>query len=86
MREIELAELMPPRGTVWDEQIERYDLKRNAMDALASWPFADLIFSLWWDGISSTVKARSHGFHTAVDTEAMFIEQLARLRRERVIP
>ena len=35
---------------------------------------------------SSTVKARNHGFHAAMDTESMFIEQLARLRRERVIP
>ena len=86
VQEMKLAELMPPREPVWDELVERHDLKRNAMDALASWPFADLIFSLWWDDVSSTVKARNHGFQAAMDTESMFIEQLARLRRERVIP
>ncbi len=86
VQELGLAELMPPREPVWDELVERHDLKRHAMDALASWPFADLIFSLWWDDVSSTVKARNHGFHAAMDTESMFLEQLAGLRRDRVIP
>ena len=86
VQELRLAELMPPRAPVWDELVERHDLKRHAMDALASWPFADLIFSLSWDDVSSTVKARNHGFHAAMDTESMFLEQLAGLRRDRVIP
>ena len=86
VQEVRLAELMPPREPVWNELVERHDLQRNAMDELASWPFADLIFSLWWDDVSSTVKAHNHGFHAAMDTESMFMEQLARLRRERVIP
>ena len=83
-QELRLAELMPPREPVWDELVERLDLKRCAMDALASGPFADLIFSLRWDDGSSTVNARKHGFHAAMDTESMFLEQLAGLRRERV--
>ena len=83
---VNLSELMPGYTHVWDHAIERYGLVPTTMDGLASWPFADLIFSLWWDDVSSTIKSRNHGFQAAPDTESMFIEQLTAMRRAKIIP
>ena len=86
VQEMKLAEVMPAYVKVWDRAVKHHGLVSNAMETLASWQFADLIFSLWWDDVSSTIKARHHGFHTAMDTESMFIEQLTALRHAKLIP
>ena len=86
VQEVKLAELMPTYSHVWARAIERYGLVPTAMDALSSWGFADLIFSLWWDDVSSTIKARHHGFQPAMNTESMFIEQLTALRDAKIFP
>ena len=86
VQEIELARRMPRYAPVWDRLVAEHGLVGNPMEALAGWPFADLMFSLWWDDLSSTIKSRRHGFHEAMDTGTMFIDQLATLRAARIIP
>jgi hypothetical protein len=39
-----------------------------------------------FDNMSSTIKARRAGFHDCIDTEEMFKDFFAKLRRDRVIP
>ena len=86
VQEVKLADLMPAYRPVWDDVVERFGLAPNTMDSIASWAFADLIFSLWWDDVSSIVKSRRFGFNAVADTETMFIEKLAALRRDKIIP
>ena len=86
VQEVKLTDRMPAYRPVWDRAVQRYGLRPNGMDSLASWQFADLIFSLWWDDMSSTIKSRRFGFHAAMDTETMFIERLQALRDAKIIP
>ena len=36
--------------------------------------------------MTSTTKARQHGFHDVVDSEEMFLRLLTQFRRERIVP
>ena len=80
-----LATLMPGYQAVWEGEVERHGLRPHGFEALANWGFADLIFSLAWDDISSLVKLRRHGFAEAMDTEDMFLRLLGEFRRDRII-
>ena len=86
VQELKLAERMPRYAPVWDKLVAKHGLQNYSMEALATWPFADLMFSLWWDDISSVIKCRQQGFTEAMDTEDMFIAQLAAMRAARIIP
>jgi hypothetical protein len=44
------------------------------------------VFGCDWDVMTSTVKARQHGFHDIVDSEEMFVRLLTRFREERIVP
>ena len=81
-----LAVYMADKGPLWARMTEKYGLKPIPYDHLVSWPFGDFIFHSGFDNISSTIKARRHGFHDCIDTEEMFTEFFADLRRRRVLP
>jgi hypothetical protein len=83
---IQLTEFMPNMEPVWDRCVERYGLRPYPYRDVAHWGFGDVVFGITWDNISSTIKARRFGFQECRDTEEMFLELFARLRRERVIP
>jgi nucleoside-diphosphate-sugar epimerase len=81
-----LKVFMADKGPLWAKMIEKYGLKPIPYDHLVSWPFGDFIFNSAFDNISSTIKARKHGFHDCIDTEDMFTRFFADLRKRRVIP
>jgi nucleoside-diphosphate-sugar epimerase len=83
---ISLTQQMAAMAPVWDAMVRRHGLQAHRFDEIVAWPFADYVFATDWDVMTSTVKARKHGFHDVVDTEEMLIRQLGELRRARIVP
>jgi nucleoside-diphosphate-sugar epimerase len=82
-----LTVYMADKKPVWDAIVHKYGLQPLPYHQVSSWPFADAILRLMeFDNISSTIKARRAGFHDCIDTEEMFKEFFADLRKDRVIP
>lgn len=77
---------MADKAPLWAKMVEKYGLKPIPYDHLVNWAFGDFIFHSAFDNISSTIKARTHGFNHCIDTEEMFTNLFARLRKRRVIP
>ena len=69
---------MADKGPLWGAMAKKYRLKPIPYDQIVNWSFGDFIFnSSAFDNISSTIKARQHGFHDCIDTEDMFINFFA---------
>ena len=81
-----LAVYMADKEPLWNAMREKYGLTPLPYHHLVSWAFGDFIFHSAFDNITSTIKARRHGFHECIDTEDMFTEFFADLRSRRVIP
>jgi nucleoside-diphosphate-sugar epimerase len=81
-----LTSYMADKAPLWQAMTRKYDLQPIPYDRLVSWPFGDFILNSGFDNISSTIKARRAGFHACIDTEDMFSEFFAGLRRDRIIP
>ena len=77
---------MADKASLWAKMTEKYGLQPIAYDHLVSWGFGDFIFHSAFDNISSTIKARNHGFHDCIDTEDMFTQFFDDLRKKRIIP
>lgn len=81
-----LAQVMADKQPLWQAMSERHGLAGHGLDEVASWPFADFVFSWDYDMFADGSRARRAGFHDYVETEAMFMDIFADLRRRRVIP
>jgi nucleoside-diphosphate-sugar epimerase len=82
-----LTVYMDDKKPVWEAIVKRHDLRPIPYEQISSWPFADAILRLMeFDNITSTIKARRAGFHDCIDTEDMFSEFFADLRKNRFIP
>jgi len=81
-----LATVMADKGPIWDSLVQRHRLEPNPFEAVSSWAFGDFVFSWDYDFFADGAKARRSGFHEFVDTEAMFMQAFADLRRRNVIP
>ena len=81
-----LAEYMRDKGAVWERIVARHGLRPTRLETLVLWPYGDYQFRPQWDVASAMDKARSFGFHDAVDTTAMFVRLFDRYREERIIP
>jgi nucleoside-diphosphate-sugar epimerase len=81
-----LQQMMADKAALWNELVQRHTLRQYTYEEIVSWKFGDMIFNLTFDNITSTVKARKHGFHDCIDSEEMFLEILADLRHQRYIP
>jgi nucleoside-diphosphate-sugar epimerase len=82
-----LTVYMADKKPVWEAIVRKYGLQPLPYAQVSSWPFADAILRLMeFDNITSTIKARRAGFHDCIDTEEMFKEFFADLRKDRVIP
>jgi nucleoside-diphosphate-sugar epimerase len=77
---------MADKGPLWEDMTKRYGLKSIPYDQLVSWSFGDFIFNSAFDNISTTIKARQHGFHDCIDTEDMFTEFFADMRKRHILP
>jgi nucleoside-diphosphate-sugar epimerase len=86
VRTITLADWMREADKVWQRIVEKHGLQPSRLDDIAQWTFADWLFRQTYDIVSSTTKLRRAGFHEAIDTEEMFLDQLARYREARILP
>jgi len=84
--EVSLPDFMADKGPLWDEMVARHGLAPYRLDELASWNYGAFAFGVGWDDMSSTVKARRHGFHAAVDSFDMVRDVIATYRRQNLIP
>jgi nucleoside-diphosphate-sugar epimerase len=83
---IDLRTTMADKAPVWDGIVARCGLVPHPYEDVARWGFGDFIFKTPFDNITSTIKARTFGFHDCIDSEDMFLELLGRLQQENVIP
>ena len=81
-----LVELMADKAPLWDAMTKKHGLKPYRFGEVVAWPFGDYVFNCDWDVMSNVTKSRLHGFHDIVDSEAMFVRLLTRLRDERIVP
>ncbi len=83
---LSLQETMADKAPIWEELVATHSLRPYAYRDIVSWKFGDAIFKTCYDNITSTIKARRHGFTDCIDTEDMYLELLHELRASRVIP
>jgi nucleoside-diphosphate-sugar epimerase len=83
---LRLVDFMADKAPLWEELVRRHGLKPYRFEEVVAWPFGDYVFNCNWDVMTSTVKARRHGFHDVVDSEEMFARLLRKFRDERIVP
>lgn len=81
-----LADAMADKELAWNALVARHQLAPTPYRDVASWRFADAVFSWDYDLFADTSKARRLGFHEYVDTEQMFFRLFGELRRTRILP
>ncbi|MFJ6001677.1 SDR family oxidoreductase [Arthrobacter sp. NPDC092385] len=81
-----LAEAMPQHQDLWQQMVTEYDLVQTPYQDLAGWAFGDFLFRSGFDNVTSTIKARQHGFADCLDTEDRFLDLFDRLASNKVIP
>lgn len=81
-----LATVMADKEPLWNAMVARHGLAPHTWREVSSWRFGDAVFSWDYDMFADGSKARRFGFHEFVDTEKMFLDIFADLRRRRVIP
>jgi nucleoside-diphosphate-sugar epimerase len=86
VRQFRLAEAMSDKALVWDALCRRRGLDPIPFDQVANWDYADYILSRKWDVMSDMTKARMHGFHRSVSTEAEFLRFFDELKIKNVTP
>jgi nucleoside-diphosphate-sugar epimerase len=86
VRTIPQAAMMADKEPLWAAIVAEHGLRPYKMSDLTSWAYADRAMSASWDQMASTTRARQHGWTECWDTEETITLQLARLRRDRVIP
>jgi nucleoside-diphosphate-sugar epimerase len=83
---VDLAQFMSPKSALWDQIVAKYGLDPIAMDDFVYWPFGNYVFSLNWDVMANTSKARRHGFHCCIDSEDMFIDLFRLMQQQKRLP
>jgi len=83
---LSLQQMMADKGPLWQQLTQEHGLQEYPYDRIVSWQFGDFILKTTFDNITSTIKARKHGFADCIDSEEMFIDRLTALREQRFIP
>ncbi|MCB1714404.1 MAG: SDR family oxidoreductase [Candidatus Competibacteraceae bacterium] len=83
---ISLTEFMADKGPLWDQIVQKYQLKPVPYQDVAAWPFADYVFGTDWDVMTDTLKIRQAGFHDSVRTDEMFLRLFQQFRDMKIIP
>jgi len=83
---IRLVDFMADKEPLWAKIVQKHQLKPYRIADLTQWTFADWVYGTGYDQMSSTTKLRQAGFHSLCDTEDMVVRQIARLKRERIVP
>ncbi len=74
------------KAAMWDRIVRDHQLRPFSMDQVSSWAFADFVFGMDYDVMSSLNRCRLAGFHDTIDTADMFIRYLDGYRAARVLP
>jgi nucleoside-diphosphate-sugar epimerase len=83
---VPLTEAMPHHEDLWHRMVIKYNLVPTPFEDLVGWSFGDFLFRSGFDNVTSTIKARHHGFADCLDTEDRFIELFHELATRRIIP
>ncbi|MDE1172762.1 MAG: SDR family oxidoreductase [Parvibaculaceae bacterium] len=83
---INLTEMMKDKGPVWDKIVSKHGLVPGKFEQIVAWGFGDFVFRCDFDVVSSTTKIRQAGFQDIVDSETMFRDMFAELRRRKLLP
>ena len=83
---IDLAVMMADKAPLWDAMVKKYDLRKISYQDAANWRFMNYAFRVDWDAMSDTLKCRRDGFLEFMDSEAMYLRLIEKLRAERFIP
>jgi nucleoside-diphosphate-sugar epimerase len=86
VRTLNLGAWMADKEPVWQRIVARHGLVPRTLADVVLWPFGDFLLRQNQDNISSTMKLRSIGFDACVDTEAMYLAQIASYRRALILP
>jgi nucleoside-diphosphate-sugar epimerase len=86
VRTLNLAQWMADKEPVWQRIIKRHGLEARPLSSIALWPFGDFQLRQNQDTMSSMTKIRAVGFHEVVDTEAMYLSQIAQYRAAKILP
>lgn len=81
-----LSEVMPPLSGLWQQLVQQNELKPHSIEAIANWSFADYILRTGWDVMANTTKIRQAGFNDCLDTEKMYLDHLAALQAQQILP
>lgn len=85
-RQRSLVTDMADKSPVWDRLVARHGLQPYRYEDIVKWGYGDFVFGPDYDIISSTTKARRHGFHEVAETEAMFFRLWDAMKAERILP
>lgn len=82
---LSLDTVMADKATLWHTMQQRHGLAPHGWHEVSSWRFADFVFSWDYDMFGDGSKARRHGFHEHVETQAMFTRLFDDFRRRKII-
>jgi nucleoside-diphosphate-sugar epimerase len=83
---IDLVEFMADKERLWAGMVERHGLQPRPWTAVASWAFGNYALGMEYDHMSDTTKCRRYGFQDCINSEERLLEQLADMRRARLVP
>lgn len=83
---IPLATVMADKADLWEKIVAKYGLQAYGLPDLATWPLGDFLFQCDWDVLLSTTKVQQAGFHSVVDSEAMFLSLFQTFRDRKIMP
>jgi nucleoside-diphosphate-sugar epimerase len=82
-----LKEYMEDKAELWQQMVQKYNLKSHTLDELAQWPFGDFIFNVEADAFFDVNKLRRAGFYEMhLDSFTSFRNQFEHLKAEKIIP
>jgi hypothetical protein len=77
---------MPAKRSQWQALVEQHQLQPTPFEQAAPWRYGDYIFGFEYDVLSDQTKLRQFGFVEFVDSQAMFLEILRSLHKQRLVP
>jgi hypothetical protein len=86
VRPMALERWMADKPPVWQRIAARNGLRYADIADVASWSYADFVWSMDWDHLSSMSRARAAGFELYEDSEDQFIRHLEACRAMKVLP
>ena len=86
VRTLDLALWMADKQPVWERLVKRHGLQKKPLSEIADWAFGNFLLRQGQDTISSMTKIRLAGFNDTIDSERMYLDQLAMYRKAGILP